>query len=128
MTPTKGKTVELDPITIKVPNDLVQIWADIDEDPVWEGTVDEFGHLLRHIQGLTKTTYRIVCPNFGTWGHRTHEHTKATLEKAIERAEGNDELYQKLADKEGPVEDRYYRAEIGWKVEARIETDWETVA
>ncbi len=78
-------------------------------------------------KGKAKTVYRIVCPNFGTSGHRTHEHTKATLEKALERAEGNDRLYRKLADKEGPVTDRYYRREIGWKVQVQTVTEWEEV-
>ncbi len=120
-------TTELDPITLPVPNDLVQVWADIDEDPVWEGTVDEFGHLLRHIQGLTKTTYRIVCPNFGTRGHSTHRHTKATLEKALERAEGNDSLYERMAAAGEEDMSPYYRSEIGWKVQVQTVTEWEDI-
>ncbi len=76
----------------------------------------------------TKTTFRIVCPNFGTRGHTTHRHKKATLEKAIERAEGNDSLYQKMADADPEeVMSPYYRSEIGWKVQAQSVTEWETV-
>ncbi len=77
-------------------------------------------------KGKTKTTYRIVCPNFGTRGHSTHRHTKATLEKAIERAEGNDRLYEHLANGDDQMYS-YYRAEIGWRVEVQTVTEWETV-
>lgn len=78
------------------------------------------------IKGKTKTTYRIVCPNFGERGHSTHRHTKPTLEKAIERAEGNDHLYAQLA-KDNAQMYSYYRSEIGWKVQVQIKTEWETV-
>ena len=80
------------------------------------------------IKGQAKTTYRIVCPNFGTRGHTTHHHTKATLEKAVERAKGNDKLYQKMADADPEeVMSPYYRAEIGWTVQVQVVTEWEEV-
>ncbi len=95
-------------------------------------------------KGTTKTTYRveqgvdtdmsnkpqkrwrIVCPNFGTRGHSTHRHNKATLERAIERAEGNDRLYEHLAKGDDQMYS-YYRSEIGWKVQVKTVTEWEEV-
>lgn len=73
-----------------------------------------------------KTVWRIVCPNYGTRGHSTHVHTKPTLEKARERAEGNDRLYEQLA-KDNDDMYSYYRSEIGWKVQVQTTTEWEEV-
>ena len=79
------------------------------------------------IKGNTKTTFRIVCPNFGTRGHSTHAHTKQSLEKAKERAVSNDRLYENMAKGDDGTLYSYYRSEIGWKVQVQIVTDWETI-
>ncbi len=79
------------------------------------------------IKGKTKTIYRITCPNFGTRGHSTHVHTKATLEKARERTEGNDHLYENMTKSDDGTMYSYYRSEIGWRVQSRIEMEWEDV-
>ncbi len=78
-------------------------------------------------KGKAKTTYRIVCPNFGTRGHSTHHHTKRTLEKAVERAEGNDSLYERMAAAGEEDMSPYYRNEIGWKVQVQTVTEWEDI-
>ncbi len=76
-----------------------------------------------------KTEYQVVCPNFGTQRHSTHVHTKKgmTLEEATAKAEGLDRHYQHLTKNDSDISYSYYRAEIGWKVETRMVTEWETV-
>lgn len=78
------------------------------------------------VKGKTKTVYRILCPNYGTRGHSTHEHTKPTLAKARERAAGNDRLYQDLVERDSEMSS-YYESEIGWRVQAQIVTEWEDI-
>lgn len=119
-------TPDPEPLTLQVPNDLVQIWADINQDPIWEGTVNEYGHLLRHIQGQTKTVYRIICPNFGT-GHKTHVHTKRGmgLAEAKKRAEAQDRHYRRLTEYDAGSRRSFYKSEIGWKVQTQTVTEWE---
>ncbi len=67
--------------------------------------------------------YRATCPLYGTQGHTAHQHTLPTLDKAIERAEGNDSLYGKLS-KWGR---NHYSKEVGWTVQVRTVTEWEDV-
>ncbi len=71
--------------------------------------------------------YRIVCPNFGTTGHKTHVARKRaqTLEEAKERAERQDAHYRRLTETYSGYS--YYRSEIGWKVQTRTITEWEDV-
>lgn len=78
------------------------------------------------IKGQATITYRIVCPNFGEVGHVTHVQDSPTLAKAKLRAESNDRLYERLAkgaNRQGLY--RYYRSEVGWRVESRTTTEWE---
>ncbi len=79
--------------------------------------------------GKPRTEYRIVCPSFGTSGHKTHVHTKRamTLEQAKAKAEAQDRHYQHLTKNDDGKRYSYYKSEIGWKVETREITKWETV-
>ncbi len=79
--------------------------------------------------GKPRTEYRIVCPNFGTKTHSTHVATKAgmTESEARKRAKAQDLHYEHLAKRDRGLMYSYYRSEIGWQVEAREITKWETV-
>ncbi len=76
-----------------------------------------------------KVEYRIVCPNFGTVGHKTHVARKRaqTLEEAKERAERQDAHYRRLTENDYGDRNPYYQSEIGWKVQTRTITEWETI-
>ncbi len=78
-------------------------------------------------KGKAKTTYRIVCPNFGTSGHRTHVGKKRTmtLSEAKGRTAGADAHYQRLTEGESACS--YYRSEIGWRVQKQTVTEWEDI-
>ena len=77
----------------------------------------------------SRTKYRISCPNYGTTGHSTHVATSAkmTLEKAQMDAAAQDRYYEHVSKSHNGSMYSYYQSEIGWRVESRTITEWETV-
>lgn len=73
------------------------------------------------------TRYRIVCPNFGTKGHSTHEgsSTNWTAGVAQERADTMNAHYRSITERQGENATPHYLSEIGWRVQSRQITDWE---
>ena len=72
--------------------------------------------------------FRVVCPNFGTTGHKTHVHAKkdeAACDEAIERLDRQFEHRAKAGTDNASY--AFLRGEIGWTKESRIIGPWEDI-
>ena len=70
--------------------------------------------------------FRVVCPNFGTTGHKTHVHAKkdeAACDEAIERLDRQFEHRAKVGTDNASY--AFLKGEIGWKKQTQTVTPWE---
>ena len=72
------------------------------------------------------TTYRIICPNFGTKGHSTHAHMKKTGDIAHDAVDAMDRKMEHNA-KYSASEHSFYLSEVGWRAQQQTMTPWEDI-
>ena len=67
--------------------------------------------------------YRIVCAHYPASGHRSHQHAKATLAKALQAVVDANHHAEMQRDRQGERR-TWYVNEAPWRVQVREVGDW----